>query len=265
MNFNWNSAFQWILFFYLSVGFYPNSLRAEDLRIAVASNFLKASQDLAQQFELQSQHKIQISSGSSGKLFLQISKGAPFDLFLSADTQKPQELVKKDLAQADSLQTYALGKLVLWLRACHTPLDLSQLLNNKVKKIAMANPKLAPYGFASKQLLINNQLWHRLESKLVFPENISQVSQLVKIGVVDAAFIAASHKSQLNTDGQNCVIDIPTTDYPAIEQQLVIISGSPHKSVANEFIDFMLSNTGQDLIKNMEYLLPDSGKISPLE
>jgi len=246
------------------LGLSSNIVRAETLRIAVASNFLKTAQNLAHQFESQTQHKVQISSGSSGKLYLQISKGAPFDLFLSADTQKPHELVENGLAQADSVQTYALGKLLLWLKSCDKPVELSLLTASKIKRIALANPKLAPYGSASQQFLIKKQLWSKLKSKIVFPENISQVSQLAKIGVVDAAFIAASHKDLFGIHNQSCFIDILASDHPPIKQDLVIISSSQHQAAAKEFIDYMKSEHAQNLIKSMGYLTPNSGKLAPI-
>ena len=258
-------AFPWILVIFFLFGLPIKFLKAETLRVAVASNFLKTAQGLALKFESQTQHKIQLSSASSGKLYLQISKGAPFDLFLSADTHKPQELIKNQLAQPESLQTYALGKLVVWLKFCSKAVDLNYLASNDVQKLAIANPKLAPYGFASKQFLLSKQLWDRLEPKMVYPENISQVSQLAKLGVVDAAIVAESHKNELASKPPSCFIDISINDYPAINQQLVILSNSQHKRLAQEFVEFMKSYTGQNLIKNMGYLLPDSDKIAPIK
>lgn len=241
------------------------SLQAETIRVAVASNFLKTAQSLSQQFEAQSQHSIQLSSGSSGKLYLQITKGAPFDLFLSADRQKPQQLVTKGFAVASSIQTYAIGKLSLWLKACKNAPDLSILMNPEINKIAIANPKLAPYGLASQQLLEKYQLWQELEDKMIFPENISQVAQMSKIGVVDAAFVATSNADSLLLNKRSCLFDVKTIDYLPIEQQLVIVANSGKKAIARQFVQFILSDQGQTLIKNMGYLHPDSGKMSQID
>jgi len=241
------------------------SLQAETIRVAVASNFLKAAQHLSKMFEAQSEHSIQISSGSSGKLYLQITQGAPFDLFLSADTQKPQQLVKNGFAASSTRKTYAIGKLTLWLKACTNASDLSILLSPEIKKIAIANPKLAPYGMASRQLLEKYQLWQKLENKLIFPENISQVAQMSKIGVVDAAFIATSNAETLLSNEHSCLITLMTTDYQPIEQQLVIVDNSNKKEITKFFVKFITSVQGQTLIKNMGYLLPDSGKMSQIE
>ncbi|MCF6192992.1 MAG: molybdate ABC transporter substrate-binding protein [Kangiellaceae bacterium] len=243
--------------------------QAKTLHIATASNFLETARKIADEFEAQSEHSVRVSSGSSGKLFLQISNGAPFDLFLSADVEKPSLLIKDKLALADSLQSYAHGRLVIWFKNCDVSLSLYQLTGNSIDKIAIANPKLAPYGLASKQFLIKQKLWSRVQPKLVQPENISQVSQLVKIGVVDAAFISASHIRGLGLESSNCLLRLDNTDdpanlgYPPIDQQLVIISTSKNIPLARDFIRFMQTNKVHTLIKNMGYLVPDSVKITP--
>jgi molybdate transport system substrate-binding protein len=241
------------------------TLQAETIRVAVASNFLKTAQSLSRQFEAQSEHSVHLSSGSSGKLYFQISKGAPFDLFLSADSQKPQALIKGGFAIANSKQTYAVGQLSLWFKSCEQSPDLSFLNNPSIQKIAVANPKLAPYGMATRQLLEKYQLWGDLKAKMIFPENISQVAQMCKIGVVDAAFVAASNSEMLLSNQQSCLINLSAGDYPSIEQQLVIISSSQKKVIARQFVQYIQSPQGQNLIKNMEYLLPDSDKITELE
>ncbi len=255
----------YLLFICLMGAFPTFPLQAETIRVAVASNFLKTAQSLSRQFEAQTEHSIQLSSGSSGKLYLQISKGAPFDLFLSADSQKPEELVKGGFAIANSKQTYAIGQLSLWLKSCEQSPNLSSLNNPAIQKIAVANPKLAPYGMATRQLLEKYQLWRDLEAKMIFPENISQVAQMCKIGVVDAAFVAASNSEMLLSNQQSCLINLSAGDYPAIEQQLVIISSSQKKAIARQFVQYIHSPQGQNLIKNMGYLAVDSDKITRLE
>lgn len=245
-----------------------NFVNAETIRVAVASNFLKTAQELVNLFEQQSEHKIELSSGSSGKLYLQITKGAPYDLFLSADTEKPNKLVEKGFANKKTKRTYALGQISLWLKFCQHHSNLLFLKDNSIKKIAMANPKLAPYGYATEQFLLKYKLKGLIKSKLVYPENISQVTQFAKVGVVDAAFVAKSHSQQLvKTDKENsdsCLLEIPFEDYPAIQQQLVILSNSTKQNTAQIFVDFVFSEEAQDLTKNMGYLLPASDKIDPL-
>ena len=242
-----------------------NNVNAKTLRVAVASNFAETAQQLSIIFTEQTGQSIQISSGSSGKLFLQISNGAPFDLFLSADSHKPSELVKNGLALANSQTSYAIGKLMLWLRDCSPQVGLISLASEKVRKIAIANPKLAPYGYASQKLLENHNLLNKLSDKLIYPENIAQAAQFAKLGVIDAAIVAQSNAKRLRNNGEssvkNCLTELKTSDYPSIVQQLVIISKSENKGLAIEFIRFLSSDKAKNLINNMGYLLPNSGKI----
>ncbi len=245
-----------------------NSVNAKILRLAVASNFLETAQQLSKVFEETSEHSIQISSGSSGKLYLQISNGAPFDLFLSADSHKPNELIKNGFALANTQQTYAIGKLTLWLKQCSinsdrpVQINLMTLSENRIKKIAIANPKLAPYGFASKKLLEHNKLWNTVSKKLIYPENISQVAQYTKLGVIDAALVAESNIKRLGSKIGSCFIVLKTADYPPINQQLVILTRSRNKQLAKAFVSFLESESAKTLIKNMGYLLPNSARIA---
>jgi len=242
-----------------------NTANAETIRVAVASNFLKTAQKLVNLFEQQSVHRVELSSGSSGKLYLQITKGAPYDLFLSADSDKPIKLVENGFALEETKATYALGQLSLWLKSCQQSTDWSLLKHKSINKIAIANPKLAPYGDASEQFLLKHGLKDALESKLLYPENISQVTQFAKIGVVDAAFVATSHSQQLRKaeaeKNMSCLLEISSQDYPAIEQQLVILSNSNKQNTAHIFLSFLFSKEAQNLIKNMGYSLPSSAKM----
>ncbi|MBV1911824.1 MAG: molybdate ABC transporter substrate-binding protein [Kangiellaceae bacterium] len=234
---------------------------AEPLKIAVASNFLQPAKVLAAKFESVSGHKTLMSSGSSGKLFVQITRGAPFDIFLSADSEKPASLLKSGLAKKGSLQTYAMGRLSVWFKRCEYPIELANLNDASINKVAIANPKLAPYGKASKQLLQKYGLWRQISTKLVFPENISQVSQLASMRVVDAAIIATSQRSALlenfaESDPKSCLVELNPGDYSPIKQQLVIIKNSQQQVIAEEFSQFLRTKNTQSLIKKMGYSLP---------
>lgn len=173
---------------------------SDTIHVAVASNFKKPFQYLAHRFEKESGHTLVISSGSSGKLFAQISHGAPFQLFLSADLIRPQRLQKAKLAQPDALFTYARGRLVLWSpdpkRFANGPEFLRNgLLNqggHKRSRIALANPRGAPYGLAAKETFIALGLWDRYAGRLAFGENVGQVLAFVLSGNADAGFVALS-------------------------------------------------------------------------
>ena len=248
------------VFLIVSGAIYSSEVSSEKpLRIAVASNFLETSQKLAEEFKKASGVSVQISSGSSGKLFHQIMHGAPFDIFLSADKHKPQQLVTNSKAQPSSLNTYAKGQLMLWFKYCDGGNKLEALQNPQFKKIALANPKLAPYGASTESLIRTANLWPALKSKLVFPENIAQVAQLAKLGAVDAAFIAKTHAKNLQPDSVDspfsCIVELSSYHYPPIEQQLVILKASKNQELARRFVLYLQSVPAQALIKNMGYLV----------
>lgn len=249
-----------IVFLIVSGTVFSNeSAPVKQLRIAVASNFLETSQLLAKAFKQSSGVSVKISSGSSGKLYHQIMHGAPFDIFLSADKEKPAQLIDNHKAVATSRLTYAKGQLVLWLKKCEGKDTLGSLISPSYLKIAIANPKLAPYGASTKALLENNDLWDTLGGKLVLPENIAQVAQLAKLRVVDAAFIAKAHARNLQTDNKNnppsCLVELSSDSYPSIEQQLVLVKASRNQEVAQRFIEYLQSKSAQALIKSMGYLV----------
>ena len=149
---------------------------AEPLRIAVASNFTSPIQKLAPLFEQETGVKVALSFGSSGKFFAQIQHGAPFDVFLSADQAKPNKLIKKGLALKENQIIYAKGVLALWSATSKSIKPIEKALSS-ARKIAIANPKLAPYGKAAEETLKSLTLWSSVQSKLVQGENIGQTYQ----------------------------------------------------------------------------------------
>lgn len=239
----------------------PTKLSAGDLRLAVASNFLDTAKILANQFSRDTGHVVTVSSGSSGKLFLQIKNGAPFDIFLSADAQKPNQLIVQNLALESSLRTYALGSIAFWQKNCTNISTIENIDLSSINKMAIANPALAPYGLASQQAMEKLNLWHKLQPKLVFPENISQVAQMAKIGVVDAAIIAQSNRADLDGNANSCSFLIDRNNYSSIEQKLVITAKSNQKALAIEFINYIGSQNALDLIKNKGYYVSKPVKI----
>jgi len=158
----------------------PTQIFAAKIRVAVASNFSNAMLTIVKQFESVSDHKVILSFGSTGKHYSQIIHGAPFDIFFAADTHRPERLEKKGIAIPDSRFTYAIGKLVLWSPVDHY-LDSSAriLKQGEFRYLAIANPKLAPYGLAAQEVLQALKLWTKLQQRLVRGENISQTLQKV--------------------------------------------------------------------------------------
>ncbi|WP_239692623.1 molybdate ABC transporter substrate-binding protein [Microbulbifer mangrovi] len=213
---------------------------ADEVTIAVASNFTAPMQAIAARYEASSNHKIRLAFGSSGKIYAQIRHGAPFDAFFSADKEKPAHLINQGLAEKDSRITYAEGKLVLW--STHSDLvdDSGAILKTtRFNILALANPKLAPYGAAAQQVLQNIRLDADTRSRWVQGENISQTYQFVASGNADLGFVALS---QVMRDGE--IVEgsawiVPQSLYSPIQQDAVILKRAADKPALAEFWAFI--------------------------
>lgn len=219
---------------------------ASELKIAVASNFTKTMKILVKEFESQSTTRIQLSSGSTGRHYAQIVNGAPYDIFFSADAKRPRILEQQGLIHPNSRFTYAIGSLALLINQPNIP-TLSDLKSPFVKRIAIANPKLAPYGYATKQLLVKHGLWKGIRNKIIKGENVSQALHFYTSGNAQAALIA---KSQLLPAQQSQSQQISPTHHTPIQQQVVVINNSKQ---AKEFMDFIQSPKAHSIIKSSGY------------
>ncbi len=234
------------------------SVYAQTLRIAAASDLQFALPELIVEYQKQSSVKLAVTYGSSGNFFAQIQHGAPFDLFFSADSMFPSELVTARLADTDSLQVYAMGRVVLWLPA-DSPLNpsagLNILLDPRIQKIAIANPEHAPYGRASVAVLERAGLYNRLKSKLVLGENISQAAQFVQSGNAQAGLIALSLAlSPAMASGRRW--DLPADQQPELEQAVVVLTSSPNKKAAADFLAFLKTPQARAILERYGFLLP---------
>jgi len=235
-----------------------SSLHAQTLRIAAASDLQFVLPDLTAQYEKQSGAKLAVTYGSSGNFFAQIQNGAPFDLFFSADISYPHKLVTSQLADPDSLQVYAVGRLVLWVPP-DSPLDPSAgfktLLDPRVQKIAIANPEHAPYGRAAVEALKNAGFYDQLQPKLVFGENISQAAQFVQSGSAQAGLLAFSLAvSPALNSGKRW--GIPAKQYPPVEQAVILLKASPNKAAAQAFLAFLKSPAARTTFEQYGFFLP---------
>jgi len=231
---------------------------SQTLRIAAASDLLFALPELAAQYEKQTGVKLAVTYGSSGNFSAQIQNGAPFDLFFSADVSYPNKLVLAHFADADSLQVYAVGRLVLWLPP-DSPLDpsagLKTLLDPRIQKIAVANPDHAPYGRAAVAVLRDAGLYDQLKSKLVFGENVSQAAQFAQSGSAQAGLLALSLTySPAMKSGKYW--QIPADKYPTVEQAVVLLSASPNKQAALSFLAFLKTPAARSLLERYGFFLP---------
>jgi len=227
------------------------SAKAEPLKIAVASNFLVTMKQLVAEYQRQHQQAINISAASTGKLFVQITHGAPYDLFFSADAKRADLLVKQGFA-SHSVE-YAIGQLVYVAKEI-SAVDCRASLNRKPeKKIAMANPKTAPYGLAAKQVLIKLGRWNALKSSLVMGENILQAYQFISTGSAGSGFIAASIAVNADKLEGYCQWQVPTNLYSPVQQKMVILSRAKDNSIAKDFYRFIRSETAREIIINNGY------------
>lgn len=220
------------------------------LKIAVAANFKPLLKQLAPQFEKQYPHKLSLSSASTGILYAQIHHGAPFDVFLAADEQRPQLLFKAQLTVGSSPQTYAVGQLVLWYKTKDAVIPDKALLSGWPSKIAMANAKTAPYGLAAKSVLQKLGLWQQKRPQLVTGTNVAQTQQFVESGNVQLGFVGLS---QVIGRAKGQYWQLPTPWYPPLKQQVVVLKRSQHLPAAKTFVNWLLSAKIQQQIVDGGY------------
>ncbi len=223
----------------------------QKLSLAVASNFRIAAIEIAAIFTDQTGNEINISSASSGKLYAQIINGAPFDIFFAADETTPIQLERKKLIVAGSRFTYAYGRLVLWGLDLNTSNDSGQYFNDfeKFNKIAIANPKLAPYGAAAVDALKNLALYDGVVNKLVYGENINQTFQYVVSKSAEIGFVSLSQVKIFYDDSFNEYWVIPDELHKPIRQQAVLLLRAKDSKIAYEFLRFMKSGLVKKMLK----------------
>ena len=249
----------------LSLTFSGFALSAAELKVAVAANFKPTLETLAKTFEEETGHRIVISSASSGALYNQILYGAPFDVFLSADSERPEQLEKQGLALADSRQLYASGALVLWRpepdKNQNKALTLDDLTNHK-GRLAIANPITAPYGLCAKQVLDNLGLWQSFQPRLVKGASIAQAWQFVASGNAQAGLVAKAQLVDQLHDKQR-IFQIPANLCRPIHQELVILKRTEEPAVARAFVEFLLSPATQKTMEKHGYVqIADAGQKS---
>ena len=226
---------------------------AENLNIAVASNFVPAIKALTEAYPNTSDDKLRVIPGSTGKLYAQIKNGAPFDLFFSADSNRPELLQAEGLVIGGNPYTYAIGKLVLWNPAQSKQLELEDLLASDFRYLAIANPRLAPYGEAAHQALQALGFWDALRDRLVIGESIGQAFQFVDSGNADLGLLALSQFSGNKSDYDGDFELVPDTAYTPIKQQVVLLSDNPG---AHAFLQFVKSGAAKNIVREYGYEAP---------
>lgn len=234
---------------------------ANEIRVATASNFSETLKTIAQRYEKKTAHKVTIISGSSGKLYAQIKHGAPFDAFFSGDVKRAELLDKQSIAVAGSRFTYAIGKLVLWSpKTDYIDQQGNVLKEKQYRYLAIANPKLAPYGKAAQEFLHELELWDSLRDRMVRGENIGQTLQFVKSGNAQLGLIAYSQIKRPDHTIEGSFWKIPETLYTPIKQQAVLLKDN---KLTRDFYTFVKSSEARSIIQSFGYSIdpapaPDS-------
>ncbi|MGV6817688.1 MAG: molybdate ABC transporter substrate-binding protein [Thiotrichales bacterium] len=242
-----------ILGFFLANLWFAPLLCAETTKVAVAANFTDAARALSPVFEQTTGHHIKISYGSTGKLYSQIENGAPFDVFLAADLARPAKAEKDGLAIADSRFVYAKGKIVLWSADKASFTDGETFLNlKKFKRLALANPKTAPYGVAARQVMEKLGIWSDVQKQLVRGDTIAQAFQFTATANADVGFVAGSQYKAWKGD-KGAVWEIPETYYEPISQAAVLLNKGADNPAAIAFYEFLKSTQAHEIIESFGY------------
>jgi molybdate transport system substrate-binding protein len=238
----------------------PTLAFSEDLTIAAASDLNFAFKELVVEYEKTTGNQVKLSLGSSGNFYSQIQNGAPFDLYFSADIGYPKKLEEAGLTVPGSLYRYAVGRIVMWT-GNGTRIDVAKgldaLREPTVKKIAIANPKHAPYGRAAVAAMEHFKVYDQIKDRLVLGENISQAAQFVESGACDIGIIALSLALAPTMKAKGTYWEVPVDAHPPLEQGAVILKSSTHQQSSRQFLEFMKSSQGQEIMKRYGFTLPD--------
>jgi molybdate transport system substrate-binding protein len=223
---------------------------AATTNVAVAANFTEPAKEIAQLFENKTGHKVLLSFGATGQFYTQIVQAAPFQVFLSADQSTPKKLVDEGFAFADSLFTYAVGKLVLFSANATTVNGEQTLLDAKFNKIAIADPLTAPYGTAAVETMKSLSVYDRLVGKIVQGSNIAQTFQFVDTGNAELGFVALSQV--VTTKGGSKWI-VPPNLYSSIRQDAVLLRSGADNEAAKAFFAFLKGAEATAVIERFGY------------
>jgi len=233
----------------------PAPARAADALVAVAANFAEVIEELKPIFEREAGHRLQATTGSTGKLYAQITAGAPFQVMLSADARTPERLEAEGAGVTGTRFTYAVGRLTLWSsdpgriagdgRIALTAAD--------VRHIAIANPDLAPYGVAAREALRGLGLWDSLQAKIVMGQNIGQTHSLVATGNAQLGFVALSAVSSPRGQAPGSRWDVPQDLFSRIRQDAILLKAGAESEAARAFLDFLRSPRAVEIIERFGY------------
>lgn len=232
---------------------------AQQITVAAAADLQFAMQEIASRFQKETGKSVHLVFGSSGSFFQELQNGAPFDMFFSADLDYAKKLEAAGLTEPGTYYQYASGKIVIWIPS-DSKLDLQSglqvLLDPSIKKIAIANPQHAPYGKAAVAALERGKLYDKVQQKFVFGENISQTASFVMSGSADVGIVALSLALSPNMKDKGRYAEIPSGEYPPIEQACVVLGSSKNKETAVQFLAFIKTPAMADVLRAYGFNVP---------
>lgn len=233
------------------------AVHAEKITIAAAADLKYAMSDIVKAFKkTHPSDEVEVVFGSSGTFFNQLQHGAPFDLYFSADIGYPRELVKHGLAASD-VRPYALGRIVLWSSSMDaTKLTMDRLADDKITRLAIANPKHAPYGKRAEEALRATGLWDKVQRKLVYGENVAQTAQFVWTGNAEVGIIALSLALSPDIASKGGYWLIPDNLHKPLEQGYVLTKRAARNQLAQQFADYMASPPTRAIMTKYGFVLP---------
>lgn len=229
--------------------------RTNGVTVAVAANFLSTAEQIADEFTRRHGSTVTLVSGSTGKLYTQIVNGAPYDVFLAADSDRPKLLERSGVAVAGTGIAYAFGRLTLWSR------DTEKIRGNGAailerrdfRRLAIANPALAPYGAAARQLLERLDAWQGLADRLVMGENVAQAYALVATGNAELGLVALAQVLGERHTVRGSRWDVPAEMHDPIEQRAILLQRAAGNPVARQFLEFLLVAEVREIIEHAGY------------
>ena len=238
----------------LAVGAFATTAGAEaaQINVAVAANFTEPAKEIAALFKQKTGNEALLSFGASGAFLTQITHGAPFEVFLSADTERPKAAIDGGFAVPDSLFTYAIGRLVLWSRVIDVADGEAALKAGKFLKLAIANPIAAPYGTAAVETMKSLGVYDALKPKIVQGNSIAQTFQFVDTRNAEVGFVALS---QLQGEMGGTRWEIPQSLYSPIRQDAVLLKTGANSEASKAFLDFLKGPDARAIIERFGYAL----------
>lgn len=228
---------------------------AEQVLVAVAANFIGPFREVAMEFEKATGHTVQVASGSSGNFYSQIKNGAPFEVFFSADNERPKLLEDEGLGVKGNRFTYAIGRLVLWSPDPSLVKGEDTLRSASFKRLAIANPKAAPYGVAAMQAMQKLGVWESVQPRIVMGESLGQTMGFIESGNAELGFLALSQVLDPKIKGTGSRWDVPVNLHEPIQQDVVLLAKGKDNPAAKALMEFMSRPQATAIIERYGYEL----------